>query len=668
MSVLSSLFSKNFIVVDANVSVGYAAGLASALRPEYLIVSRVKGVEHYRYVIHTEAFLEAMKAKKPDPSISLEEFLNLHEYYTDDILKVAGDLFTDPETLELVSKKTIGKTKDFLILDRNGQAIGLVDPQKGNPQAVYDLKGAEYAFQAIRRVATRAGIPRPPPPLVMAPKGDGEEEEAKFERYPNATFPTRMALEQTAPLEIIIRAVRPEPFAPGMSFTSRRGEQEVPVLIVVKPGSFELDGEYHNTTLVPVAAVDSKPVTFMLKAKKEGWQTAKVEFFQRGTYIGELEAKTLVVATETEAGAPQPRTTEAPWKLEEMPPDADLTLIIYEKKTAPEFEYEICLRSTKLGIPFDKTGLIRFIGNPETRFRAIFEDIERGGALANVTDDSLKAKGQTLYDELFPEELKTKYWVIHDKIKSVQVISDEPWIPWEIIRPWRRSNGGVEEDGFLCERYAFSRWLEGREFRRKDRVETAKLVVPSDTNLPKALDEQNWICDFARRVNMNVSTDSEYDKVLGSLRSGGFDLLHFSTHGRYDQTHPNLSGIMLEQGIELKPEFISGLATTFGRAKPLVVLNACQTGAQGFSLTGIGSWATRFLDAGASSFIGTLWSVSDETAFRFTQNLYQQLSAGAALGQAVQEARKRSQQPGDPSWLAYSLYGYPNSHVKLGRG
>jgi CHAT domain-containing protein len=104
---------------------------------------------------------------------------------------------------------------------------------------------------------------------------------------------------------------------------------------------------------------------------------------------------------------------------------------------------------------------------------------------------------------------------------------------------------------------------------------------------------------------------------------------------------------------------------TFGQSHPIVILNACKTGNQGFSLTGIQGWATKFLDAGASAFIGTLWSVNDETAFNFVKDFYNQLVAGTSLGESVKNARNKCKQQGDTSWLAYQLYGHPNSKFKF---
>ena len=45
---------------------------------------------------------------------------------------------------------------------------------------------------------------------------------------------------------------------------------------------------------------------------------------------------------------------------------------------------------------------------------------------------------------------------------------------------------------------------------------------------------------------------------------------------------------------------------------------------------------------------------------------FPQLSSYVTLSEAVRRARVSCKQSGDPSWLAYQLYGHPNSQVKLG--
>jgi CHAT domain-containing protein len=225
----------------------------------------------------------------------------------------------------------------------------------------------------------------------------------------------------------------------------------------------------------------------------------------------------------------------------------------------------------------------------------------------------------------------------------------------------------VEEDLFLCEKYAFSRWLIGRKIVQKDIIKKAKVIVPADSDLNSAFEERDWIQKFGKQKGLEVSVDSSYEEVINTLKSGDFDLLHFSTHGKNESSNPLLSFIILEDGIEIRPENIVGVTTRFGKTHPVIILNACQSGTQSFSLTGVQGWATRFLDAGASVFIGTLWSVSDQSAVVFTKELYNQLTKGTTLGEAVRIARSICKKAvGDPSWLAYELYGQPNIIIRFG--
>jgi CHAT domain-containing protein len=94
-------------------------------------------------------------------------------------------------------------------------------------------------------------------------------------------------------------------------------------------------------------------------------------------------------------------------------------------------------------------------------------------------------------------------------------------------------------------------------------------------------------------------------------------------------------------------------------------MNTCQSGNQGLFLTGVEGWITQFLDAGASAVIGTMWQISDETAYQFTKKLYENLTSGSTLGEAVRQARNWCKQDNDPSWLAYIVYGQANSYIKL---
>src|SRR5919198_586213 len=95
--------------------------------------------------------------------------------------------------------------------------------------------------------------------------------------------------------------------------------------------NFEIIGRYFNTVDVPINGEDSKPIVFNLKPIREGSQTIKIEFFQYGTYIGQLKLPTLVV---TKTHEEQRQLSIGTKFAKEIPRRPDVTLYIYQKKSA----------------------------------------------------------------------------------------------------------------------------------------------------------------------------------------------------------------------------------------------------------------------------------------------------------------------------------------------
>ncbi len=316
--------------------------------------------------------------------------------------------------------------------------------------------------------------------------------------------------------------------------------------------------------------------------------------------------------------------------------DPDITIYIYRTNT----DYDVLLSSSLENLRYNLApmGRISLRDDAQNKFLAIFEDIDK--VPAQQFRPHMEAIGLSLYSDLFPSELKSLYWKIRGRLKSIWIISDEPWIPWEIIKPWRRlEDGKIEEDAFLCERYTLSRWLRGTPYFTLSKiVNKVSIVVPSDTPLSGAIKERDWIKYFGEKFGLETTVNSTFEEVYSALKIGGFDILHFSTNGRYRAEDPFLSTIELENNAEIRPRDIVGPYTTFGQSNPLVFMNTCQSSTQGFSINGVQGWVKRFLDAGASAFIGTIWSVSDDTAFKFSQEFYLQLANGTPLGEAVQKS------------------------------
>jgi hypothetical protein len=348
----------------------------------------------------------------------------------------------------------------------------------------------------------------------------------------------------------------------------------------------------------------------------------------------------------------------------------DLSLLILETRTGAETLLTLRLSTTDpaLGYNLKPYGPIRLRSDPYTYFQDFFRDVERlptqTPAEKAKAELRLAAKGASLFESLVPEDLRRALWAIRGRITSVQVQSEEPWIPWELCKLLGDDGGEVEEGPFFCEAFELTRWLPGLPQVPRLGLKNIALVVPADSGLAYAAPEREFMLSLAaadRRVERIPAT---FLDVHAALASGTYDAWHFSGHGSYrDEPNPEKSALILEGGDRITPEDLGGRVANLGKARPLVFLNACQVGQSQMALTGIGGWASRFLRAGAGGFLGAYWSVYDQPAFDFARALYERLLAGVPIGRAAREARLAVRGSGDPTWLAYTVFA--DTHAKV---
>jgi hypothetical protein len=690
-------FTTDFLVVKSSDTLKTVKTLVLRTNPKYLVIARDINNTKYRYALLKDAFITGVEKYAPSDKDTLEKILDLNENNFAVTLKAFPGTEKDNEvyvTDDIDRAKESLQSKaggNFIIIERDNDALGLVDLSTSQYRIPFYINGINEIYRyppppATRGVAepksktptltTRSiseyrTIAKPVTTSASASKGEDLEKaetSPTIKRYPEASFPIKVKVGTIYPLEVYIKTQISNPLIQPMNIPvspADREKENVIINVAVTANGFEVIGDSILQINVPVKDEDSDPVMFQLKPVEEGLQTIMLKFFKSGNFLGIVKLSPFVEKMASEP-SPSKMQTATGNSMSEPSVGADFTLIIDEISVKEnDYNYKISIYSNN--IPYKEMGPLHLTYNPEQKFRNIFEDIEKFGSQPNMIDDSIKNKGLGLYDELFPDDLKSLYWKIRDSIKNIQVVSAEPWIPWEIIKPQRRlDDGKIEEDQFLCERFSFARWLQ-KDFVTKDKINTVKTLVPDDINLESAKSEREWIENFGKEKGFDVSNDSSYEDIMSTLKNGGFDLLHVSTHGIFEPNVPTFSGIQLEGGNQLRVENINGVATYFGKDHPMVVFSACQTGMQGFSLTRVQSWATRFLEAGASIFIGTLWSVKDSTATEFAVALYERLSTGnITIGEAVRQARIVCKRTGDPSWLAFELYGNPTIQIMLG--
>ncbi len=665
---LNGNYTTSFLNLNADLTANIAVKLVTKIHPEYVIISQKKNNGIFRYIYYTYEFITTINKYK---ELKLEELLNLHESISDKSVEI-NDFPLSQKNLEAINQlKNLQNISKIIVLSK-GKLVGIISFDSKRIQNNKSFLNRELnVSKGVSRSITR-GIQKnddysllrgehisyaaaPPESLINS---------TIITRFPNAIFPNRITVDEIVPLIISLKINQSSLSETGIELTAPPNEKEIDVLVSIRPGNFKVIGDNYSILKVPVEPKDSDSVTFKIKAKEEGNLLLFINFYQNGIYVGKIKVDTIVEGKNVQSDKPKQNIDHAGTSLPKVNTTMNdkLTMIIQEISTST-FEYQVIIYTSSLSYKVMKP-IIKFTSDPQAKFNSIFQDLENKDFPADFIENNIQGIGRTLYDQLFPKDLQEYYWKHKDNIKSIVILSSEPWIPWEIIKPWRKlENGTIEEDKYLCETFDLTRWIEGKEFVQKENVKSGLIVIPNDTNLKNAILESDWLIKFGDDLKLDLTFSNTFQAIMSALQSNGFDLIHFSTHGKSDSSNIMFSSIVLQNGLFLRPENISGIATNFGKSNPLVFLNACQSGSQGFFLTGIEGWAQRFIDNGASIFIGTRWSIDDKIALDFSKEFYTNISRGKTTGESIRLARLKCKKPGDSSWLAYQVYAEPNSYL-----
>jgi hypothetical protein len=376
---------------------------------------------------------------------------------------------------------------------------------------------------------------------------------------------------------------------------------------------------------------------------------------------------------------------------------ADLEIRISKRRVAEGTRLEFKLHSSDGAVDFTDfpVGDRTLQGDPRDFRHRLFDPMERllsgrarDGATLNPhhLGEELAKIGRYLYRELFPSQLKAFYWQFRDRIQTLLIVSDEPWIPWELVKPFHTSDSyEVSEDDFLCCRFEMTRWLAGEaslaESLGKVEVGAAHVTCieagspPHLKPLTGAQAECRILQRFAHRspgVESRVIRDATYDQVEEALRLGGHGIVHFVGHGRFESREPDASPFVLADGRSLAPwDLLGAIEGRIQQERPLVFFNICQAGQQGLGLTRVGGWTRQWVvDCRCGAFIAPQWSVQDDAGLRFAEVFYDGLRKGETIARAVLEARctVRREMPESTAWLAYTVYAHPQSRLHLNLG
>jgi formylglycine-generating enzyme required for sulfatase activity len=315
--------------------------------------------------------------------------------------------------------------------------------------------------------------------------------------------------------------------------------------------------------------------------------------------------------------------------------------------TAREPQFDLYYRAFESG-PFDS--------DLQEHFRQLFRDIEQ--MPDGCSEDWLAGRGARLFKEIVPVELQRRLWALRGSVRTIQIVSNEGAIPWELLR-LRDPDGSKSLGPFLVEAFSITRWLPGFYPVTHLPLRRIALVVPRDSGLPRCSEEGEKVKALRGAHREVVEIPAVYREIKSALASGLYDGWHFAGHGLGHRESAHRWSVLLEDGEELSPEVLVNFPRESGHG-PLVFLNACSSGRGAASLTGIAGLASAFLNMGAAAFLGSYWKLRDEQACCFAGEFYKHLFSGTEIGEAARRARLALRDRfGGNDWLAYTLFAHP---------
>jgi CHAT domain-containing protein len=178
-------------------------------------------------------------------------------------------------------------------------------------------------------------------------------------------------------------------------------------------------------------------------------------------------------------------------------------------------------------------------------------------------------------------------------------------------------------------------------------------------DLAYAESEVKEIAKLYQKADVFIRKDAT--KIKARELSGGSSILHFATHGEFNEKDPLKSALRLTRTREDDGKLSTGDIFTMNINASLVVLSACETALgkinRGDEVIG---FTRAFIYAGAPSIITTLWRVNDRATFMLMQDFYHNLrTMGKADALRAAQLKLMAQYRHPFFWGAFILTGDP---------
>jgi hypothetical protein len=413
-------------------------------------------------------------------------------------------------------------------------------------------------------------------------------------------------------------------------------------------------GDLEQDLTVPLSS-DSAPVRFGFTAGPVGRHSVQVRAFAGGTCLGDL---TLEISVDTWGATEEGRPRTVPLAGLATEP-GEVTLQVsrtamggYSFQLLSEALYPVVIIDRLAGDPNE------VIGQMVAELLSMSKRTSQYATPA-LAHRRLRSLGSQLWADVVPETIREQFWTQHDRIKLFTIASDMDTVPWELLYPVDMDN----DNGFLVEQFPVVRRVYGQSRERVLRLNRGVgFIVPSKPPA-NAMDEVAAVRAALPAYVLDRGTENNLGEVL-KLLDAVPSVLHFVGHNAFTDEKGSL--ISLDGG-PLRPSDLSYVRQrrAFESARPLIFFNGCRTAGEIPGFTQLTGWAKEFMGAGAGAFIGSLWAVRSTSARTFAEEFYNALVRDEeSLGVASLRARQAiTADEGDPTWLAYTVYGNPSASV-----
>ena len=724
--VLPAAVEADILVRDAHAPANEVTAAVIAKSPRFVVLKRIHIGQHYWYALSPNELIQILDARGHMP---VSDTLDLHGWDRSDtatIKKVAADaaagrpVFSAQEspfqnrlrrTVVVEDDKAVGVIPNASEVVINADIGSLARAIEGTDLALYleampsfrvppgtrpspsrEINISNYEaprpLHGLTRSARRPAASSRKPPEPTAPSPSLPRAEFPADNPTSATYHflaemkrevklnKRVTVEVTVSREMIEAKLGESGRATGTVALDRKI-----IIDVIPKRGFESVDETDHVEIDPPAPNDPQPLYFRLEAVSEGAGEVWVIARQGHMPIATIKLYPTVVASNARARGNATRSESTANQY--LGPDPEHTLRIIELDKGPQgtvFRFELQSPSIGLKRYFSntiKTDRRQYVEN-------IYSNIETRWTVSQAQkksfDDELRDVGFTLWNELLPEALQRDLWANRNQLDNIFVLSEEPFIPWELLLMVEPGKPRRTTDKFLAE-IGLVRWLYEAEATPPTtlvvRKSDAYYIVPAyppvaAINLQPLPHAQLEIAFLKNRFGASAILPNGADVTNALSIPETFDLLHFAGHGFAGMGVVDKPQLMLEgavSGSEYYPDYLDAnhvkAISNFGSKRPIAVLNACQAGRSNWQLTAMGGFAQAFLFRRAGMFVGTLWSVGDFPARTFTEALYTALLRGDNVAKATRKARAAAKLAGDPTWLAYAIYAHPGATLRF---